>query len=122
MYSKSAKKLHSNSGRVNNKPLVRLLFYCHTLKPCKQAAEFCHCEKIECFVPYQHKWPNIYIWLCRGKSALFTHTIFVETGCTSKLLRGKLWQLLINSTTQPIMKNMPVVVMAFNIPGSYVYT
>ena len=91
-----------NSQRVSNhiyNPLVSLLFYCHTSKH---------------FVPYQHKWPNVYIWLCRGKNA---HTNFVEIGYTSKLLQGEMCQ---SSMTQPIMKNMPVVVMAFNIPGSCV--
>ena len=64
----------------------------------KRAAEFCQLEKIERFVPFQHELPNIYIWLCRGKDALFTHILFVETGCTSKLLRGEMCRSLIDST------------------------
>ena len=72
-------------------------------------------------MPYQHKWPNIYIWLCRGKDALFTHILFVETGCTSKLLQGEMRRSLIDKMTQLITKNMPVVAVAFNIPGSCVY-
>ena len=61
----------------------------------KLAAKFCQFEKIECFVPYQHEWPNpyqhewpnIYIWLLRGKDALFTHILFVEMRRTNKLLQ-----------------------------------
>ena len=88
----------------------------------KQAAEFCQFEKkIERFVPYQHKWPNIYIWLCRGKDALFTHIPFMETGCTSKLLQGEMCRSLIDKMTRPITKNMPVVAVAFNVPVSCVY-
>ena len=56
----------------------------------KRAAKFCQFEKIERFVPFQHERPNIYIWLCRGKDALFTHILFVETGCTSKPLQGEM--------------------------------
>ena len=41
-------------------------------------------------MPFQHEQPNIYIWLCRGKDALFTYILFVETGCTSKLLQGEM--------------------------------
>ena len=67
-------------------------------------------------MPYQHEWPNIYIiWLCRGKDALFTHILFVETGCTSKLLQGEMCQLSIDKMTRPITKNMPVVAVAFNV-------
>ena len=88
----------------------------------KRAAEFCHHgKKIERFVPYQHEWPNIYIWLCRGKDALFTHTNFVETRCTGELLQGEICRSLIDNTTRPIMKNVPVVAMAFNVPVSRVY-
>ena len=83
----------------------------------KRAAEFCHHgKKIERFVPYWHEWPDIYIWLCRGKNALFTHTNFVETRCTGELLQGE-----IDNTTRPIMKNVPVVAVAFNVPVSCVY-
>ena len=39
---------------------------------------------------------------------------------TSKLLQGEICQSLINNMTQPIMQNMPVVAMAFNIPVSCV--
>ena len=47
-------------------------------------------------MPYQHEWQNNYIWLCRRKNALFTHTIFVATRCTGKLLEGVMCQLSIN--------------------------
>ena len=79
----------------------------------KWAAEFCQFEKIKRFVPYQHKWSNIYIWLCRGKDALFTYILFVETGCISKLLQGR----QDDSTNH---ENMPVVAVAFNVPVSCV--
>ena len=80
----------------------------------KRAAEFCQFEKkIERFVPFQHEWPNIYIRLCRGKDALFTHILFVETGCTSKLLQGEMCQSSIDKMTRPIMKNVSVVAVAF---------
>ena len=84
----------------------------------KQAAEFCHYEKK---MPYQHEWPNNYIWLCRGKNALFTDTIFVVTRCTGKLLQGIMCRLLIDNMTQLIVKNMSVVATAFNIPVCCVY-
>ena len=88
----------------------------------KWAAEFCQFEKkIERFVPYQHEWPNIYIWLCRGKGALFTHIHFEETGCASKLLQGEMCRSSIDKMTRPITKNMPVVAVAFNVPVSCVY-
>ena len=88
----------------------------------KRAAEFCKFEKkIECFVPYQHEWPNIYIWLCRGKDALFTYILFVETGYTSKLLQGEMCQSPIDKMTRLITKNRPVVAVAFNVPVSCVY-
>ena len=87
----------------------------------KRAAEFCQFEKIERFVPYQHEWPNIYIWLCRGKDALFTYILFVETGYTSKLLQGEMCRSSIDKMTRPIMKNMSVVALAFNVPVSCVY-
>ena len=75
----------------------------------KWAAKFCHYEKkIERFVPYQHEWQNNYIWLCRGKNALFTHTILVVTRCTGKLLQGVTCQLSIDNMAQVIVKNMPV--------------
>ena len=76
----------------------------------KQAAKLCHYEKIEHFVPYQ---PNNYIWLCRGKNALFTHII------VGKLLQGEMCQSLINNMTQAIMKN---VAMAFDISVSCLYS
>ena len=80
----------------------------------KWAAEFCQFEeKIERFVPYQHEWPNIYMWLCRGKDE--------ETGCTSKLLQSEMCRSLIDKMTRPITKNMPVVTVAFNVPVSCVY-
>ena len=66
---------------------------------------------------YQYEQPGNYIWLCREKNVLFTHTIFMETRCTGKLLQGEICQSLIDSTTQP---NMPVVAMAFNVPVSCV--
>ena len=47
-------------------------------------------------MPFQHERPNIYIWLCRGTDALFTHILFVETGCTSKLLQGEMCRSLID--------------------------
>ena len=57
----------------------------------KWVAKFCHYEKkIERFVPYCHEWPNNYIWLCRGKNALFTHTIVMKTGCMGKLLQAEM--------------------------------
>ena len=88
----------------------------------RQPAEFCHYEKkIERFMPYQHKWPNNYILLCRGKNALFTHTIFVATLCTGKLLQGVMFRLLIDNMTRLIMKNVSVVAIAFNIPVCCVY-
>ena len=88
----------------------------------KRAAEFCQFEKkIERFVPFQHERPNIYIWLCRGKDALFTHILFVETGCTSKPLQGEMCQSSIDKMTRPIMKNVSVVAVAFNLPVSCVY-
>ena len=88
----------------------------------KWAAEFCHYEKkIERFMPYQHEWQNNYIWLCRGKNALFTHTIFVVTRCTDKLLQGVMCRLSIDNMTRPIVKNMPVVAIAFNIPVCCIY-
>ena len=52
---------------------------------------------------------------------LFTHTIFVATRCTGKLLQGVMCQLLINYMTRPIVKNVPVVAIAFNIPVCCVY-
>ena len=72
-------------------------------------------------MPFQHEWPNIYIWLCRGKDALFTHILFVETECTSKPLQGEMCRSLINKVTRLIMKNMSVVAVAFNLPVSCVY-
>ena len=87
----------------------------------KRAAEFCQFEKIERFVPFQHERPNIYIWLCRGKDALFTHIRFVETGCTSKLLQGEMCRSSIDKMTRPIMKNVSVVAVAFKLPVSCVY-
>ena len=63
-------------------------------------------------MPYQHKWLGKYIWLFRGKNALFTHAILVETQCTGKLLQGKICLLSIDNMTRPIMKNVPVVTMA----------
>ena len=84
-------------------------------------AKFCQFEEIECFVPFQHERPNIYIWLCREKDALFTHILFVETGCTSKLLQDEMCQSSIDKMTQPITKNVSVVAMAFNIPVSCIY-
>ena len=61
------------------------------------------------------------IWLHRGKDALFTYILFVETRCTSKLLQGEMCRSLIDKVTQPITKNMPVVAVAFNVPVSCVY-
>ena len=69
-------------------------------------------------MPFQPEQPNICIWLCRGKGALFTHILFVETGCTSKLLQGEMCRLLIDKMTRLIMKNVSVVAVAFNIPVS----
>ena len=77
--------------------------------------------KSERFLPYQDEWLNNYIWLCRGKDALLTHTIFVETGCTSKLLQSEMCRSSIDNTTQLIMKNASVVAIAFNIPVCCVY-
>ena len=55
------------------------------------------------------------LWLCREKNA---HTIVETTGCTSKLLQGEKCQSSIdNKTTQPIMKNMSVVDIVFDIPA-----
>ena len=51
-----------------------------------------------------------HIWLCRGKNALFTHTIFVATQCTGKQLQGVMCRLSINNMTRAIM---PVVAIAF---------
>ena len=87
----------------------------------KRAAEFCQFEKIKRFVPFQYEWPNIYIWLCRGKDALSTHILLAETECTSKLLQSEMCQSLINKMIQPIMKNMSVVAVAVNIPVSCIY-
>ena len=88
----------------------------------KWAAEFCQFEKkIERFVPFQHEQPNIYIWLYRGKDPLFTHILFVETRCTSKLLQSEMCRSLIDKMTRPIIKNVSVVAVAFNIPVSCVY-
>ena len=56
-----------------------------------------------------------------GNDALFTRILFVETRCTSKLLQGEMCQSLIDKMTRPIMKNMSVVAVAFNIPVSCVY-
>ena len=70
---------------------------------------------------FQHKQPNIYIWLCREKDALFTHILFVETRYTSKLLQGEMCRSLIDKMTRPIMKNVSVVAVAFNLPVSCVY-
>ena len=72
-------------------------------------------------MPHHHEWPNIYIWLCKGKNALFTNIHIVMTGCTGKLLQGEMCQSSINKTTRPIMKIVYVVAMAFNLPASYVY-
>ena len=72
-------------------------------------------------MPFQREQPNIYIWLCRGKDALFTHILFVETDYTSKLLQGEMCQSSIDKMTRPIMKNMSVVAVAFNLPVSCVY-
>ena len=55
------------------------------------------------------------LWLCAGKNA---HTILVET---SKLLQGEICQSSIDNMTRPIMKNVSVVAVAFNIPVSCVY-
>ena len=49
--------------------------------------------------------------LCRGKNALFTHILLVAT---SKLLQGETYPSLIDKT-RPIMKNVPVVALAFNM-------
>ena len=57
-------------------------------------------------MPYQ---PNTYIWLLREKNVRFSHTIFVETQCTSKLLQGEMCRSSIDNMTWLIMKNMPVV-------------
>ena len=105
-----------NSRSVSNH-IHNSLVFCLTATPWnhvrdekKWAAEFCHCEKIDCFMPYQHEWPNIYImWQRIGKKALFTHTIFVETGYTSKLLQGEMCRSWIDNMTWPIMKNVPCV-------------
>ena len=48
---------------------------------------------------------------------LYSLILFVETGRTSKLLQGE-----IDKMTQPIMKNVSVVAVAFNLPVSCVYT
>ena len=47
--------------------------------------EFCHCEEIERFMPAQMA--KHLVSLFRGKNTLFTHTVFVETGCIGKLLQ-----------------------------------
>ena len=49
---------------------------------------------------------------------LYSLILFVETGCTSKLMQGEMCRSLIDTMTRPIMKNMA---MAFNIPVSCVY-
>ena len=90
----------------------------------KWVAEFCHYYQkyIECFVAYQHEWPNNYNWLFEENDALLTHILFVEAQRTGKVLQGEMYQSSINNTTRLIMKNIPVVAMAFDIPGSCVYT
>ena len=59
---------------------------------------------------------SLTVWLCRGKNVLFA--ICVEIGCTGKLLQGE----MCCNMTRLIMKNMPVVAVALNIPSSSVYT
>ena len=61
------------------------------------------------------------IWLCRENDALLTRILLVETQCTGKLLQGEMYRSLIDNITQLIMKNVPVVVMVFDISGSCVY-
>ena len=63
---------------------------------------------------YQHEWQGNYIWLCRGKNALFAHTILVETWCTSKLLQGEM-SIIDRQHDLTIHENMPVVAVAFDI-------
>ena len=70
-------------------------------------------------MPYQNEWPNVYIWLCRGRDV---HILFVETRCTSKLLQGEMCRLSIDKMTRPIMKNVSVVALAFNVPVSCIYS
>ena len=79
----------------------------------KQAAELYNCEKIERFVPYQHKWPGNYIRLCKGKNVLFTILFLLRRA--SKLLQGEICQSSIDNMTQMIMKNMPVVAVALSL-------
>ena len=52
---------------------------------------------------------------------LYSLILFVETGCTSKLLQGEMCRSLIDKMTRPIMKNVSVEAVAFNLPVSCAY-
>ena len=80
----------------------------------KWAAEFCQFEK-----KIEHSSTN-------GLTPIYEermlYSLFVETRCTSKLLQGEMCRSSIDKMTRPIMKNMSVVAMAFNLPVSCVYS